>query len=80
MYLFFEVTALLFNVVLQTLLFALEFILQVLDSFFDGFVSIIQVLLGLHLLVDSFCERGLISCLHHLIIKIFCAVNMHGMI
>jgi uncharacterized membrane protein YfhO len=39
--LFFEVAAFLFNVVLQTLLLAMEFVLQVFDSFFNGFVAIL---------------------------------------
>ena len=30
--------------------------------------------------MDSFRERGLISCLHHLIIKVFCTINMHRVI
>jgi hypothetical protein len=78
--LIFKVSALLFVVVMESLLLPLHLGLKVINCILDGFVSVIEVLLGFHLLLDGLRKGVVVPRLQHLIIEVLGPVHMHRVV
>jgi hypothetical protein len=75
-----KVTALFLDVVMESLMLPLHLGLKVIHCILDGFVSVIEVLLGFHLFLDGFGKGVLVPSLQHLIIEVLGMVHMHRVV
>lgn len=78
--LIFKVTALFFDVIMESFVLPLHLGLKIVHGILDGFVSVVEVLLGFNLLLDGFRKGVLEPRLQHLIVKVLGPVYMHRVV